>query len=245
MPDELVKATFESSAFALRPGGKIWLVARFKIHDGYRISWKNPGDVGKPTRAKFSVPEGFSVGEVRYPRPRRFVLNGDLVSYGYREETALFAEVEVPEGLSEQTAYRFDLEADWYACKKQCATESTQAFFELLVDPSAPRTAMDETLSALLDSVPVPVSEFMRAKHQWRESGSETELSLTAPEVEWLDFYPAEPALPKPLRVQGSKRELLVSFAAPAEPPASLRGIAIGKVDGAEATYDVELPWGK
>ena len=43
---------------------------------------------------------------------------------------------EVITGLSEDTPYRFDLDADWYACKKQCASENTQAFFELLVDPS-------------------------------------------------------------------------------------------------------------
>ena len=116
-PDVIVGASFETSAFALKPGSKFWLAAHFKIHDGYRISWKNPGEVGKPTLARFRVPEGFVVSEVLYPAPRRFVLNGELISYGYQSETALFAEVLVPEGLNEQTPYRFEMEAEWYACK--------------------------------------------------------------------------------------------------------------------------------
>lgn len=245
MPETLVRASFETSAFALKPGGKFWLVAHFKIHDGYRISWKNPGDVGKPTLARFSVPEGFSVSEVRYPRPRRFLLNGELVSYGYQDETALFAEVEVPDGVNGQTAYRFEMDAEWYACKKQCASERTNAFFELLVDPSAPRTAMDESLQGLLDTVPVPVSTLGKAMHSWQEEGGETELSLSAPKVEWLDFYPARPEVPKLLRVSGSKKELRLSFQAPQDPPEKLEGLAIAKVDGAETTFEVDLPWGK
>lgn len=239
-----MRSSFETSAFALKPGSKFWLAAHFKIHDGYRISWKNPGEVGKPTLARFRVPEGFVVSEVLYPRPRRFVLNGELVSYGYQSETALFAEVEVPEGLNEQTPYRFEMEAEWYACKKECASERTNAFFELLVDDSAPRTPMDDSLEALLDTVPVPVSTLGRATHRWQVAGGETELSLTAPKVEWLDFYPARPEVPK-FRVNGSKKELRLSFQASAEPPEKLEGVAIAKVDGAEATFDVDLPWGK
>lgn len=245
IPETLVRASFQTSALALKPGGKLWLVAHFEIHEGYRISWKNPGDVGKPTRARFSVPEGFTVSEVRYPRPRRFVLNGELTSYGYQNETALFAEVEVPEGLNDQTPYRFEMDAEWYACKKQCAGESTNAFFELLADEAAPRAAMDESLQALLESVPVPVSTLDKAKHRWQQGAGETELSLSAPKVEWLDFYPARPEVPKLLRVNGSKQELRLSFQAPEDPPEMLEGVAIAKVDGAEATFEVELPWGK
>lgn len=230
---------------ALKPGGKFLLIAHFKIHDGYRISWKNPGDVGKATQVRFKVPEAFSVSEVMYPRPVRFVLNGDLVSYGYKGETALFAEVEVPHGLDEQAPYRFEMDAEWFACKKECATERTNAYFELLVDPSAPRTAMDDSLTALLESVPTPVSELDRARHSWQASGAQTELSLSAPKVEWLDFYPAEQGLPKLLSVSGSKKELKLSFEVSDDPPEKLAGLAIAKVDGAETTFEVDLPWGK
>src|SRR6187399_1055796 len=221
-PEVIVGASFETSAFALKPGTKFWLAAHFKIHDGYRISWKNPGEVGKPTVARFRVPEGFVVSEVLYPRPRRFVLNGELISYGYQSETALFAEVLVPDGLNEQTPYRFEMEAEWYACKKECASEQTNAFFELLVDESAPRTPMDDSLQALFDTVPVPVSTLGLATHRWHVAGGETELSLSAPKVEWLDFYPEGPEVPKLLRVNGSKKELRLSFQASEQPPEKL-----------------------
>src|SRR5688572_31971748 len=47
--ESVVRAEFQTSAQAVKPKGTFLLAVRFDIEDGYRISWQNPGDVGKTT----------------------------------------------------------------------------------------------------------------------------------------------------------------------------------------------------
>ncbi|MEO8177885.1 MAG: protein-disulfide reductase DsbD domain-containing protein, partial [Deltaproteobacteria bacterium] len=121
--ESIVHAEFATSAQAVEAGGKFLLAVRFQIPDDYRISWTNPGDVGKSTQVTFEVPEGFVLGPLQFPAPKRFNLPGKLVSYGYERETAVFAEVTAPERLSESQVLRFDVKANWLACRKECLSE--------------------------------------------------------------------------------------------------------------------------
>ena len=167
LPETIVRSTFISSASAIRPGKTFLLAVRLGMVEGYRIFWKNPGDFGKSTRVRFTAPEGFEVSEPMYPKPERFSSKSGFTSYGYEGETAIFVEVRAPKRLDRQQVYRFDVEADWFACKKQCASEQTQAFFEMTVDPAALAEELEEPLGELLKSVPRPFSELRRAKHNW------------------------------------------------------------------------------
>lgn len=243
LPETLVHSSLVSSASAIRPGKAFLLAVRLDMLEGYRIFWKNPGDFGKSTRVRFTAPEGFEVSEPMYPKPERFTSKSGFTSYGYEEQTAIFVEVRAPRKLDRQQAYRFDVEADWFACKKQCASEQTQAFFEMTVDPTVPAGELDEPLSELLKSVPRPFSELSRAKHNWTKVKSEAELALSAPKVEWLDFYSATRENPKLVGVAGAKGQLKLRYETPTTPPETVRGVAIIRVDGAEQYYDVEVPW--
>jgi thiol:disulfide interchange protein DsbD len=153
MLDSVVFAEFQSSAQAIRPGGKFLLAVRFDIAGDYRISGSDPGDVGRSTQVKFEVPEGFSVGPVQFPEPQRFDLPGGLVSYGYKGQTAVFAEVTAPSRLSQSRAYRFDVKADWFACKRDCATEELQAWFELVSSPQAPEPRLPRELREYYNAI--------------------------------------------------------------------------------------------
>ena len=66
-------AGLHSSDFGFVPvriePGRFSFAVRFEIAKGYRISWSNPGDVGKSTQVSFQVPEGFSVGPLQFPAP--------------------------------------------------------------------------------------------------------------------------------------------------------------------------------
>ena len=242
-PDTIVRASFETTAQGLRPGKSLLLAVHLSIHDGYRIFWKNPGEVGKRTLAHFSAPEGFEVSEVMYPKPERYRSKTGVVSYGYEGETALFVEVRAPRGLDPQKAYRFDAQAEWFACKKQCSGERIEAFFEMVADPQAQSGQFEAPLDSLLASVPVPISDLANAKHRWTLGGTEATLSLSAPRVEWLDFYPETRENPRLLGVSSSAEQLTLSYEAPDTPPETVKGMAIAKVNGREAYFDVAVPW--
>lgn len=241
MPESVVHAEFQTSARAIRPGGKFLLAVRFDITPEYRISWSNPGDVGKSTRVKFLVPEGFVVGPLQFPAPTRFELPGKLVSYGYQNSTAVFAEVTAPARLSTSEAYRFDVRADWLACKDDCATESLDAWFELLSMPSAPEPELPDELRAHHDALPRALSQLSASNCDWAGSADQPALTLRAEAVEWTDFLLADEEQPKLLGVKPRGNVLKVSFAGRSEAP--LRGLAVGQIDGEVTFFDVNLPW--
>jgi len=242
MPESVVHAEFQTSASALEPGGKFLLAVRFEITPEYRISWSNPGDVGKSTRVSFQVPEGFVVGALQFPPPQRFELAGKLVNYGYQGETAVFAEVTAPARLSRSEAYRFDVRADWLACKDDCATESLDAWFELVSMSAAPDPALPEELAAHHAALPKAFAELESAECDWTGSPERPSLTLTASEVKWKDFLPADAEQPKLLGVKPKGDELNLRFAGRSEDK-PLRGLAVAEVEGKVTFFDINMPW--
>lgn len=240
--DMIVHAELSSSAQAVEPGGKFLLAVRFQIPEQYRISWINPGDVGKTTRVTFEVPEGFVVGPLQFPAPQRFNLPGKLVSYGYERETAVFAEVTAPEKLAQGQVLRFDVKADWLACKDECANEELGAWFELVSQRRAPEPQLPPALSVYYDAIPRAFTELPKAKHDWKVTRGKPKLTLSAEDVKWVDFFPGDPALPRLLGVDHEGQSLHVKFAKAAT-SGQLRGLALGEIEGKLASFDVDVPW--
>ncbi len=238
----VVHAELLSSAQAVEPAGKFLLAVRFQIPEQYRISWINPGDVGKTTRISFQVPEGFSVGPLQFPAPQRFNLPGKLVSYGYERETAVFAEVTAPEKLPAGQVLRFDVKAEWLACKDECANEELGAWFELVSQRRAPEPELPPELAAYYEAIPRAFAELPEAKADWKVTRGKPKLTLSAADVKWLDFIPGDPELPRLLGVDHEGRNLHVKFAKAAT-SGQLRGLAVGEIEGKLASFDVDVPW--
>jgi DsbC/DsbD-like thiol-disulfide interchange protein len=241
-PESVVHAEFQTSAQGVKPRGKFLLAVRFDIEEGYRISWQNPGDVGKTTHVVFEVPEGFSVGPLEYPAPQRFELPGKLVSYGYEHQTAIFAEVSAPDRLPDGRAYRFDVKADWLACKRECASEELSAWFELPSSALAPEPELSAELSAYHAAVPTAFTDLPDSSLDWKGGPTHPALTLKAAEVKWVDFLPGDGEQPKLLSMKPAGNELHLKFerATPSKP---LRGLAVAEVDGKRSFFDVNLPF--
>src|SRR5216683_1254788 len=72
------------------------------------IYWQNPGDSGQPPALKWQIPDGFTVGEIQWPRPEK-LKNGPLDDYGYKDEVTLLASLQVP---IRQEGMRIEIAAD-------------------------------------------------------------------------------------------------------------------------------------
>ena len=240
--DAVVHAEFLTSAQAVKPKGKFLLAVRFDIGKGYRISWRNPGDVGKTTRVVFEVPEGFSVGPLLYPAPQRFELPGKLVNYGYENQTALFAEVTAPDRVPEGQTFRFDVKADWLACENECATEELSAWFELASSAFAPEPVLPRELEPYYAAVPTSFVDLPDSNIDWKGGTKHPALTLEAPEVKWVDFFPGTEGQPKLVAIKRTGDKLRLEFAS-ASSAGPLLGLAVAEVEGKTAFYDVNLPW--
>ena len=52
------------------------------MRPGWHVYWRNPGDAGLPTEIAWTLPPGFTAGEIAWPTPERFVVS-DIGNYGY------------------------------------------------------------------------------------------------------------------------------------------------------------------
>lgn len=107
---ELVPETKE-----IKPGQPFWLAIHLTLDDGWHAYWKNPGDAGMPPTIQWNLPTGFTVGELNWPYPERFV-DGEIVGFGYENDVMLMAEVIPPAELKEGETLDFNAQVQWVAC---------------------------------------------------------------------------------------------------------------------------------
>jgi len=113
-----VKVTLVAETDSIQPGQTLVAGVRLQMDAGWHTYWRNPGDAGLPTKAKWDLPEGFAAGELQWPRPIRFN-TGPLVSYGYEHEVLLPVEIQVPATLSSNEV-RLSARVSWLECEEVC-----------------------------------------------------------------------------------------------------------------------------
>jgi thiol:disulfide interchange protein DsbD len=242
MPESVVQTSLEPLVAGVRPGGKVVLAAHFRITPGYRISWKYPGDVGQPTEVTFRAPEGFEVGPVKFPAPMRYTVPGNYTGYGYENETAVFVEVKAPSNVKRGAVHRFDLVASWVACKKQCATERTEAFVELATASGNVRVEdVEKALEPFRARIPKPLEDLKGAEQTWETGGRHPTLVVKLPHAKPVEFFPDGKSEPAPTKVALSDGEIRFRFdEAPRPGWRRLAGVVAVTLDGKDAFFDLE-----
>lgn len=217
------------------------MAVRFEIPEGTRVSWINPGDMGREPVIEFSAPESFQVGPPMFPGPKKFTLPNGAVTYGYDRSTAVFVEVSTPEQLAAGEFYRFEVDATWFSCNKTCLKENVKAYFELEASEQPVEQALAEPLQAALETVPKPLESFEAAKVEWRSEGV---LVVHADGMSWKDFFPGTPKNPalRKLTVDDDTKDMVLEFDDGA-PGSVVQGVALADVDGRLAYVEIKAPW--
>src|SRR5215510_13713038 len=95
-PPVVAHLTPENAAIA--PGKTLWVDLRLDIAPGWHTYWRNPGDAGLATEIAWKLPAGFSAGEIVWPTPEHFVVEG-LGNYGYRDAADLLVPVTIAQDV--------------------------------------------------------------------------------------------------------------------------------------------------
>lgn len=115
------------------------LGVHFDIQPDWHIYWRYAGEVGIPTSIEWSLPEGFTVGDLQWPNPHAIEdPSTGLSSYGWDGELVLFATVTPPEDLDASAEYVFEAKSSWLACKIQCVPGSSEDSLTLSAGPASP-----------------------------------------------------------------------------------------------------------
>jgi DsbC/DsbD-like thiol-disulfide interchange protein len=177
-----VKAELIPTKAEISPGGTTLLGVHLKLEPGWHVYWENPGDSGLATTAQVKGPEGFVIGPVLYPVPKRIDQPGGLVCYGYEDSTCLFVEVTAPESLKGDE-FKFTAEVQWLICEEVCFYGEAKLSTKLGRSRGGKLPAPDKRLKPHQDRLPKPLSSW---------PGAVVELSGTVTKPTVLITLPAE-----------------------------------------------------
>jgi thiol:disulfide interchange protein DsbD len=244
-PGRHVKASLVAETDAVRPGQPLTVGIRLEMEKGWHTYWRNPGDSGLPTRAKWELPAGFAAGETLWPYPMRFT-TGPLVSYGYEHEVLLPVEIRVPAAVPGREV-RIAARVDWLECLEACLPGRAEVSLTLPVRAAAapgPRAALFAEARRRLP----------RKDPAWRFSASSAagSLSLVVRPPRGTDlreayFYPATPRLldhaqPQKLTREGAVHRLALVRDPNGVPSDRLAGVLASETANGPLAVEVDVP---
>ena len=79
----------------IAPGGTVYVALRQKIQKDWHTYWRNPGDAGEATKIAWTLPAGWSAGDMVWPTPIKARL-GPLLDYAYEGEVLIPVPITAP-----------------------------------------------------------------------------------------------------------------------------------------------------
>jgi thiol:disulfide interchange protein/DsbC/DsbD-like thiol-disulfide interchange protein len=125
-----VKARLVSETGGIGPGQSIWVALELNIRDGWHTYWRNPGDSGQATTLAWTLPPGFTAGDIVWTTPHRFDLP-PLVNYGYAGHAVHLVKITAPRELKSGSVALLQAKAAWLVCSDVCIPEDAQLQLKL------------------------------------------------------------------------------------------------------------------
>jgi thiol:disulfide interchange protein DsbD len=104
---------------SVQAGASVTLGFHFRMQKGWHIYWQNPGDSGQAPSISWTLPEGFTSGDILWPAPQRIPIP-NLADYGYTNEVVLMVPIQAPAKLKPGRFVRFSAHARWLVCNEIC-----------------------------------------------------------------------------------------------------------------------------
>ena len=237
---ELVAIELIADRDAVAPGETFRVGVLFRMAPHWHVYWINPGDSGLETEVGLRAPEGFEIGELRFPAPERFVLAGDVINYGYQDEVLLFAELRAPRELPEGPI-ALEADARWLVCREACffgEGEGSLALRRRDAGDGPNASAHARRFDKAAARVPRPWSRLEGAELVWSGAEDHPVLEVAVTGASALDFFPLrEPstrleASAPAARAGGAGLRLAFAFdAAEGESPRAVGVLAVRRGD--------------
>jgi DsbC/DsbD-like thiol-disulfide interchange protein len=101
---------------------------KLRVANGWHTYWENPGDSGLPFEAEIADSSGYTIKEIQFPTPKRFVGDGS-VSYGYDDSVVFLLRIKSPENAAGAMP-KFSMKTSWLVCKNICLPGSATLTFD-------------------------------------------------------------------------------------------------------------------
>jgi thiol:disulfide interchange protein DsbD len=173
-------------------GSPLWLGLVLAHQPHWHSYWKNPGDSGLPTTLQWTLPPGFSTGDIRWPTPHRLPI-GPLLNYGYENRVLLPVSVQVPADFKGDSL-DVKLHAEWLVCKDVCIPQSGD--FALTLPAQASTAGHADLFAAAAKARPQAVEG---AKARAGVEGGALSLQVSGLPAAWqgraIELFPETPGV--------------------------------------------------
>jgi len=130
-----VAASLLSEQGVIAPGQPFTVWLRLEHQNNAHTYYLNPGAVGFPPSLTWTLPAGFTAGEIQFPVPQRLKVKSTL-NYVYEGLAYFPVVITPPASLPPGTSVSLSANATWLACdEKSCHAESADLRLDL---PTAP-----------------------------------------------------------------------------------------------------------
>lgn len=216
----------------LVPGTTAMLAVSFDIDPRWHLYWKGVSETGMPVRMQIKAPQGFEVGPIGWPAPRRYLPAEGILDHIHEEQLTLLIPISVPPTATPGQSVRFEADLEWLVCNESCIPGSGKVSLDLPVleagkspvkSADAPR--FDRARSAL----PIGVPRGATAAEPVKATLEKSTLRVQVPGATRLEFYPERECAPvKNLIDKGIASGDTLSLELAPEP--GTKGVAAGVV---------------
>lgn len=119
----LVEAKLIVDSYSLQNDSVISIGVLINLKDDWHIYWRNPGDSGLPTDIEFSLPNGISASEIKFPIPKIFS-SEEIINYGYSHQVLLISSLNIPKDYPQKEIF-ISAKLTSLICKDVCITFDT------------------------------------------------------------------------------------------------------------------------
>ena len=232
-----VKADLIPESKAIAPGQPFWVALRMDVEKGWHIYWKNPGDSGEPVKVKWTLPDGFQAGELRFPYPQLIVVP-PVYTYGHEGTVVFLIKMTPPATLKAGQTVSLAAKVKWLQCQVECIPGQANLTLKLPVTAgmAAPDPANAALFAAAREKMPIENSGWTFSATQNKKA---VRLMATPPPglpaVSDARFFPSDPDLFRydaPQKWTPSKNGYYVDLArsdVSTQPVTAVRGVLVSE----------------
>ena len=121
---------------AVAPGGTVHVAFHQVIKSSWHTYWRNPGDSGQATTLAWTLPAGWSAGDIVWAPPQKLPLP-PLMDYGYEGDVLLPVAIKVAANATIGQSVTLKARADYLVCQQVCVPEGADLTLTLPVAAAA------------------------------------------------------------------------------------------------------------
>jgi len=187
---DLVKASVFAETTGVAPGATVWVGVHFEINDGWHTYWPGQNDSGFGTKIETTAPEGFIVGDPRWPAPHRYLAPGDILDHVHDGEVTVLLPVTAPADAELGTSATFSFDLSWLVCEEVCIPgwETVTLTLPIVAAPTVATGSAAERFTIARQRIPRPLTDTERVSIEW--TGQTAVVRVM--DRKKLSFYPDE-----------------------------------------------------